>query len=212
MTYLELRELIMDESHRPDLTARIESFVRRAEAMIARELRATEMLTQVSLLDADRISAGSAVYDLPDDFLEDRTVVCDGRIIRKVSRAALLRASETGDVLMYAMRTNTTDQLMEFRAIPGDEAELELEYFARPAALTADGDTNRLLDGHDSAYLHPSLFALYMWTQDTELAQASLDTWKHTRDTLNEQAGRYLGGTEIAPNLNLGHFRTGGGY
>lgn len=212
MDYVTLRTMIMDESHRPDLSARIESFVRRAEAMIARELRATEMLTQVSLLDADRISAGSAVYNLPDDYLEDRTVVEGGRIIRKVSRAALLRMSETGDVLAYSMRTNTTDQLMEFRANPGDDAELELEYYARPAALTADGDTNRLLDAHDSAYLHPALFALYMWTQDTELAQAALDTWKNTRDTLNEQAGRLLGGTEVAPNLNLGHFRTGGGY
>lgn len=212
MTYAELRQLVMDESHRPDLEDDVPGFIRRAEAMIARELRATEMLVIDSLLEADRSVAGSPIYNLFPNFLEDRTVVCGDRALAKVSRDQLLRSSSTGNVLMYYMRGTSTAWQMEFRAVPGTDAEIEVEYFARPTALAADGDTNRLLEAHESVYLFPALFALYSKTQDLELAQTALDTWANARDTLNEQAGRYLGGTQLARSLNLGHVRVGGGY
>jgi hypothetical protein len=65
---------------------------------------------------------------------------------------------------------------------------------------------------HESVYLHAALFALYSWTQDLELARLALDTWNGAVDTLNEQAGRYLGGTGLTPGHNYGHFRIGRGY
>lgn len=212
MTYAELKALVLSESHRADLSAEVEGFIRRAEAMIARECRATELLKIDSLLEADRASAGSPIYNLPTDFLEDRTVVCDDRTLTKVSRDQLMRASTTGNVLLYYMRGTPTTWQMEFRAIPGTDAEVELEYYARPAALDGDADTNRLLDAHEGVYLHAALFHLYKHSQDLELAQAELDTWTDAVGKLNEQAGRYLGGTQLARGMNLGHVRVGGSY
>lgn len=212
MTYAELRALVLSESHRADLVDEVPGFIRRAEAMIARECRATEMLKIDSLLEADRASAGSPIYNLPDDFLEDRTVVCDERLVNKVSRDQLLKTGETGNVLVYYMRGTSTAWQMEFRAVPGTDAEIELEYYARPAALADDADTNRLLDAHEGVYLHAALFHLYKHSQDLELAQAELDTWTDAVAKLNEQAGRYLGGTQIARGMNLGHVRIGGSY
>src|SRR5262245_4664513 len=104
MTYAELKALVASESHRSDLTAEIPGFIRRAEAMIARECRATEMLKIDSLLEADRSVADSPIYNLPTDFLEDRTVVCDERLVNKVSRDALMKTATTGNVLVYYMR------------------------------------------------------------------------------------------------------------
>lgn len=212
MTYSELKALVASESHRSDLTTEIPGFIRRAEAMIARQLRATEMLKIDSLLDADRAVADSPIYNLFDDFLEDRTVSCDGRLVNKVSRDQLLKTSESGNVLVYYMRGTDTDWQMEFRAVPGTDAEIEVEYFARPVALSGDSDTNRLLSAHESVYLHGALFALYTFSQDLELAQGALDTWTDAVEKLNEQAGRYLGGTQIARGMNLGHVRIGGSY
>ena len=64
MTYAELRAMILDESHRADLVARVPSFVDRAEAMIARRLRAVEMLALATLTEADRSAAESPIYNL----------------------------------------------------------------------------------------------------------------------------------------------------
>lgn len=212
MTYAELKALVASESHRADLTTEIPGFIRRAEAMIARELRATEMLVIDSLLDADRSVADSPIYNLFDDFLEDRTVSTDGRLVDKVSRDQLLKTPNTGPVVAYYMRGTASNWQMEFRAVPATDAEIEVEYFARPAALSGDSDTNRLLSSHESVYLHGALFALYTFTQDLELAQGALDTWTDAKEKLNEQAGRYLGGTRLARSMNLGHVRIGGGY
>jgi hypothetical protein len=113
---------------------------------------------------------------------------------------------------VFHLRSTALKFQVEFRANPAAESEIEFEYFARPTALAEDSDTNRLLDSHESVYLHAALFALYSWTQDLELAQSALDTWTNAVDTLNEQAGRFLGGSGTTPSLNLGHYDIGRGY
>src|SRR5690606_32662460 len=70
--YAALKAAVLSETHRPDLASEVEGFIRRAEGMIARRLRAVEMITQVTLSEAQRVDAG--VYTLPDDFLEARAV------------------------------------------------------------------------------------------------------------------------------------------
>lgn len=212
MNYGQLKAAVASESHRTDLTAEIPSFITRAEAMIARELRAMEMLTVVTLGDADRIAADSPIYGLPDGFLEERAVIADDRELTKVGLGTLTRYNSAGRVLVYAMRNADVEPRIEFRANPAAASTVTVEYFTRPVALAADGDTNRLLTMHDSVYLHAALFALYTWTQDFELAQGMIDTWRNTVDKLNEQAGRYFGGTSMQPSLNIGHTPVGRGY
>src|SRR5690606_16655191 len=70
--YAALKAAVLSETHRPDLASKVEGFIRRAEGMIARRLRAVEMIAQVTLSEAQRVDAG--IYTLPDDFLEARAV------------------------------------------------------------------------------------------------------------------------------------------
>jgi len=212
MTYAELREMILDESHRADLVARVPSFVDRAEAMISRRLRAVEMLALTTLAEADRTEPESPIYNLPALFLEDRALTCASVPLRKVGRDALMMTTSSGPVMVYYLRGAADNSQVEFRATPGVDATIDMEYFARPVALTEDTDTNRLLAAHETVYLHAALFALYSWTQDLELAKHAYDTWLGSCETLNEQAGRYLGGTGLRPGHNLGHFSIGRGY
>src|SRR5699024_9085359 len=70
MNYGELKSAVIGESHRPDLSAEAPTFIRRAESMIARNLRAAEMIAHAKLDDDARLEG--AVYALPIDFLEAR--------------------------------------------------------------------------------------------------------------------------------------------
>jgi hypothetical protein len=211
MDYSELRQAILDESLRGDLVDQVPLFVERAEGMIARELRCMEMLERVLLVEADRVQNGR--YRLPGDWLEDRAVIAGGRAVRKTSLDSLYQQSTSGAVVAYAVLGDSVDgNVIEFRGWPGTDAEIEVHYFARPAPLLQDTDTNRLLEAHPAIYQDAALFHLYKFTQDADQAQAAYDTWSDARATLNEQAGRFLAGSNARPKYNMGRFSAGGGY
>jgi hypothetical protein len=95
------------------------------------------------------------------------------------------------------------DDEVEFRGVPSDTATIELIYFARPAALSDDADTNSILTRHETIYLDASKSALYAYTQDAELAGAHADAALAAIEALNEQAGRMLGGARTNRGYDL---------
>jgi hypothetical protein len=123
----------------------------------------------------------------------------------QVSLFELRRMPPTGPVLWFAM----DGARVELRGIPGEAAELELAYFGHPPALAADTDENELLTAHESLYVHGSLFHLYQFTQDLELAQGALDTFSDALEKLNQAAGRKLGGARVAGAYHFGPIRKG---
>jgi len=210
-TLADLKTAILDESMRSDLTDKLAMFIERAEGMIARELRAMEMLEVVTLGESDRITGGR--YALPTDWLEDRSVLVEGIPCRKTSFDAINTLATGGAPLLYSVFANSTDgAVIEFRGVPATDAEIELHYFARPAALVESTDTNRLLAAHPAIYQDAALFRLYKFTQDIDLAQGCYDAWANARDTLNDQAGRFLSGTNSKPRYNIGRYSVGGAY
>jgi hypothetical protein len=100
---------------------------------------------------------------------------------------------------------------IEIRGIPGDDAELEVVGIGWPDPLETTA-TNTLLSNHEDLYVYGTLFHLYQFTQDLELAQAALSTFTDAVDTVNEQIGRRIGGGSVLPAYNFGHVRTGRGY
>lgn len=198
--YAALKAAILSETHRPDLASEVEGFVRRAEGMIARRLRAVEMIAQVTLSEAQRVNAG--IYALPDDFLEARAVWVPthsgrSRWIEQRSLAEIRTVPPTWPVQWYAL---VGSNKIEFRGTPPSQIEIVLDYFARPAPLVDDADTNLLLMQHEEIYLASACFYLCRHTQDLELAQGYLDSFENACEMLNEQSGRRLGSpTERAP-------------
>lgn len=198
--YAALKSAVLSETHRPDLAPEVEGFIRRAEGMIARKLRAVEMIVQVTLSEAQRVDAG--VYTLPDDFLEARAVWVPAfagrsRWVEQRSLAEIRTMPPNRLVQWYALVGNNQ---IEFRGTPSPGAEIALDYFARPAALMNDEDSNLLLMQHEEIYLASACFYLCRHTQDVELAQGYLDSFENAVEMLNEQAGRRLGSpTERAP-------------
>lgn len=212
MNYSQLQTAIMDESLRTDLAAKIPLFVERAEGMIARDLRASEMLATLTLTESSRLVPGEGAYRLPADYLEDRGVAIAGAMLRKSSAGAVYAHPGGAPPTMYAISADSTGNTIRVAGVPATDSAILLDYFQRPAALTASTDTNRLLTNHVSIYLDAALFFLYKFTQDLELAQAALDTWSNAKDTLNEQASRFLAGSNSTPRYNIGRFSVGRSY
>lgn len=212
MDYQELIAAILDESLRGDLVSQVPNFVARAEGMIARELRAMEMLEQSELVAADRVEDGR--YRLPLDWLEDRQVRVAGITYRKTTLGAVYECLYLNTpASVYAVSGDSVSGgVIEFGRIPSDSDVIVLDYFARPDPLLLPTDTNRLLTAHPTIYQDAALFHLYKYVQDSEQAQNCFQTWAQARDTLNEQAGRFLGGQNSRAFYNMGRFSPGGGY
>lgn len=201
---------IIAESHRPDKAPDLANFIRRTEDRIARSVRAIEMLRALLLTETERTEANSPIYKLPLDFLEDRELAIPPAMppfetfetprekpLTKVASSDLRLIRLTGPVRWYALKGDADSPLIEFRGTPALDSEIHGEYFAKVPRLVNATDTNRLLENHESLYLAASMFELYRNTQDLKLAQAQLDIFDDTVNTLNALAGRFFGGTRF---------------
>ena len=146
MNYGELKQAILDDTHRPDLSSHVERFVRQCEGMIRRDL--TAYLIRDTLTDSDRVSDG--LYNIPGRSTLMRDVRLQGRqgdgIIR-VSPGQIRRLDASADVGQYCQNGDST---IEFRGVPGSTDVFEILYYGTPAPFASDTDENTLLDDHES--------------------------------------------------------------
>ena len=199
MNYGELKQAILDDTHRPDLSSHVERFVRQCEGMIRRDL--TAYLLRGTLTDANRVSGG--VYNLPSRSLHVRRIRLQGRQgddITRVSPGQIRRLDSTAPVVQYAQNG---DRTIEFRGVPGTADIFDILYYGTPAPFANDSDENTLLTNHESLYMEGSKFYLYQHTQDRELAQDSAQLYSLIVEDLNEQIARRIGGAAVAPTYNF---------
>jgi len=198
MNYGQLKTAVLNYMHRPDLTAEVAGFVRLAEGMIRRDLRADTYV--VTLDEDDRVEGG--VYTIPSTVLEVRSVVVGGKPLDPVGPSEIAAARVEWSPVQYCVHGST----IEIRGVPGDGAEITLRYFGHPAPLEQDAD-ELVLD--EALYLYGALFFGYQFTQDLELAQAALDTFQDALQKLNEAAGRKLGGARMQGVYHFGPVHRG---
>ena len=199
MNYGELKTAILDDTHRPDLSAHVARFIRQCEGMIRRDLNA--YLINATLTDSDRVADG--LYNIPGRLLQIRDIKLQGRqgdgIIR-VMPGQIRRLDTTADVVQYAQNGDST---IEFRGIPGAADIFEILYYGTPAPFAIDADTHALLTDHETLYMAGSKVFLYLHTQDKELAADEASLFNDVIDNLNEQVARQIGGAIVAPSYNF---------
>ena len=202
LNYGTLKTQILEDAHRPELTSKVDDFVRRAEGVIFRRLRSAELLTRVDLTDSDRVTTDEGFYTLPSNFLEVRAIFLNGDDIKlePASLAELRRYSGSAPVRQFTVISQSE---IEFRGVPSTTATMELIYFARPTPFSSDSDTNSILTNHESIYIDAGLSALYTYTQDFELAEAHAGAAASAIEGLNEQSGRVIGGANTAGYYDL---------
>jgi hypothetical protein len=207
LNYTTLQSTILDYSARSDLTSQAPGFIRLAEGMIRRKVRAQE--TRLTLDESDRSSEG--IYNLPATIQEVRSVYAsdgaDTYALENVGLHGIRMISADADVLHYAISGNT----IEFRGVPATDAEFELVGIGWPDALETTA-SNDLLSYHEALYVYGSLHFLYVYTQDLELAKDAEMKFLETAEMLNNMIGRKIGGGSVLPAYNFGHITTGRGY
>lgn len=160
MTYATLKTDIAAWMHRDDLTSVIPSFVALAETEIFKlsGLRVREMETEADL------TVTSLAATLPSNYLEARYIKQDNA----GQRTLFYRPPEdwTQDHSGYFTVIGS-----EIRLPTGFTTDLKLVYYAKPAALSADGDTNSVLQSYYQAYLSASLKFAHIYAKDAECAQ-----------------------------------------
>jgi len=200
MTYAELQTAIIEDSHRPDLTALVPRFIAEGEGMIRRDL--VGYVLSYTLTEADRVT-DTALYTLPQGTEQIRALNVPGRATDGLTRVApdgLQRYADYSDPAVYCQYGNGTVAIVPN---PATGATFDLVYFGTPDPLVNDADTNTLLEENESLYKSASLFWLYQNTQDRELGADQLDIYEGIMRQLNEQVARRVGGNTIQHSYNF---------
>jgi hypothetical protein len=204
MLKTDLAAMILDVAHRPDLSTKTDMFIRQAEAMIARDVRAMEQINWgVSITSTSRTLTDPTTYYLPTDFLAERVIwnpdATKSDPLESKSLGEIRSLSISSPVLWYAIRGTT----IQFRGAPADSDVIYLDYFMRLPAIGAVDANNTLLNAHEELYLAASLFFLHKYEQNGELAQNQLSSFMHAAEGVNAAAMFKIGSASQSPPYNF---------
>lgn len=183
MTYTDLQASIAEFLNRQDLTAAIPTFVRLAEAQIARDVRHWRMeKRKVAPFD-------EAFEELPEDWLETIRLQMDGQPMELASREEIARArqSDAGGRPRFFCHSEGS---LEVWPAPNGVFEAELLYFARVPALTAEAPTNWLLTEAPDVYLYGALIHTAPYLVEDERAQTWGSLYAAAVQNLNQSSNR----------------------
>ena len=169
--YSELKQEVIDWSHREDIDLKIDNFIQLAEAeMLSNpvsrlKVRPEETRSTASLSITERYLA------LPDRFKEMRRMrlTVNGESCSLDFRTPLqLRIrSATGVPEFFTV----TSQL-EFDRVADIAYVAEMQYFADLPAITSVNTTNSILTSNPNIYLFGCLWAAFRFGNDTEIASS----------------------------------------
>ena len=200
--YADLKQAVAGNLHRTDLTDQIPGFIELAENMISNIVRSTEMATEATLTDAERVAGAGPTYELPEDFLEMRGITVgvsggDFELIG-VSRQELQRMSGPGGTSRPAIYY-IYDNKITLRPTPVDGTEVALIYYGRPARLVDDADTNALLENQTDIYLNGALKYAGLYLQDFQYSRDQHDIFLGSAQALNDaEAAKQFSATPSA--------------
>ena len=207
LNYTTLQSTVLAYSARADLSAEAPGFIRLCEGLLRRELRAQE--TRATLVEADRSSDG--IYNLPATIQEVRAIWAsdndDQYTLENVGLHGIKTLAASSDPRYYAVSGNT----IEIRGVPATDSEFEIVGLGWPVPLETT-PTNDLLTYHEALYIYGTLFFLYTYTQDIELATNAYQNFSDAVRKINSFVGRKIGGGSILPAYNFGQVSTGRGY
>lgn len=202
--YGQLKTFLGTFSNRTDMSSYVADFIAATEGLIAREVRAVEMVTTETINEADR--ASGAKYNLPSNYLGARALYGTNNgadyAVQLVSLAELRNYVSSCPPFFAA----TYGYTLEFRGTPETDASYDLIYFARPTAMSSDSDAPTLLTKYPDLYIHGGLYWLHMKAQDLELAQQHGQLFDAAAKSVNALATRQRGGGRTAATSNLGNF------
>jgi len=168
-TYENLQLEIIDWSHRSDVDTRIETFITLTESEMFNN--PIEILKIRGLEKRVTLVTSGKYLDLPEDYqaLRGLRFLIDGEDgqIRYSSPEQMIRQPSTGRPTTFTI----TSQI-EFNREPDQDYSIELQYYALPAILSDENQTNEVLVANPNIYLFGALSALYRWADQPQESQS----------------------------------------
>lgn len=163
-TYLGLRDAIESWSHRNDVASRLDDFIDMAESEMLKWLRIRDMETRSTAMTAGRY------LSLPPAFMEMRRLqIVSGTQYFEILQATPEGMKITADSGMPKLFVVTSQ--LEFDRVPDSTYTVEMQYYAKPTALSSSNTSNAVLTRFPSIYLFGSLWALYQWSLQEDKAE-----------------------------------------
>lgn len=193
MNFGELKTLVADYGHRTDQQTvnKIPGFIDLATKRIGRDL-----MGQVNTIILDPFQPASGMAPLPDDY----------RNMKEISWLQATRRVQlkSGSVDTLANYTATADAALFYKVQglsieikPFSARDYRLIYYAQPAALVNDEDTNLVLDAYPYLYLYASLVELWFYVQNGGAQQSSLETYTSEITETNRQSANAAAGGQL---------------
>lgn len=162
--YSELKQSIINWSHRNDMDLLIDDFISLAESDMFKTTSAHEALELREMETTSTATVSSDALALPDGFLSMRSFRITGDTgydLLPKSAEALYHRGSTGRPRYFAI----TSQI-EFDVSPDQNYACEMVYYKQPTGLSSSNATNAVLTNHPEIYLYGSLWALFTHADD----------------------------------------------
>jgi hypothetical protein len=187
MNYGELKTLIAGYLHRTDQTANVVSFITLAQARINRDVKDSSMIVRATIT-ADGVDRYITMPTDARELIDVQAQVSGGRkslLPRTPAQMNTIYATVTasGDPADYCVRGRE----LEIQPTPGATTVLELLYWGRLTAFSADGDTNTLLTNRPNLYVYAAMIEACVFLQGDERLPVFQSAYSREVDSINEE-------------------------
>lgn len=168
-----LKTAIIDQSHRNDVSNKVEDFIAMAEQeMLSNSVERLDTRDFETRATAP-VEAGARFLGLPNGFLKSRRMLIfdvypDTRPheVSYVPPEALEIYSRSGRPKFF-----TVTSQIEFDRVPDSNYTAELQYWAEFTPLSAQNPENSVLEKYPNIYLFGSMWALKQWAVEFDEAE-----------------------------------------
>lgn len=186
-TYTDLKAEVEDWLDSSSISGKVDTLIDLAEYRLRREFRCRELLCR------DTIGVVGRYADLPDDFLDAKTLrlLTDPlQVLQHVNQETLnsVRQEEQGRPLYY-----TVHESIEFDVVPDQAYTGEMIYYSDFTSLSTDTETNRVLTAHPDAYFYATLSAAAPFLQDDERLPLWESLYNSVKQQVNIQQSKMVG-------------------
>ena len=186
----ELANAIAAYMHRDDLATQIDAiFIPFATKRIGRDLRSQ---SNNFVIDFD---ITQNTQELPSNFVDIRALQAPTNNGFRLLRSGTLHEmseysrANSGHAAYYQINAKTIS------LAPRQLGTFKLDYFAEPAALVADQDTNSVLLDYPYLYLYAALVEAFFYTQEPAGHEKALAQYVGEIEKINKQSASARGGS-----------------
>lgn len=181
--YTTLQSTIADYLNRADLTAQIPTFIQMAEADMNTRLRTREMIVRAEA------TSNNEYVQLPSDWAEAINLHIVGgkqplRFVTLDEADRIIKENIYTQVAAFSLMNGA----LELVPPPGDDVDIEMIYYGKIPALSAQQATNWLLTKAPDVYLYGSLLHAQPFLMDDQRMPVFATLYNSRIEALNEES------------------------